>query len=52
MFIRNPQKIKNGKKVGPIKHMVASIFGVHTAKKEPKPTAVFVAIKMNIVILM
>jgi len=38
--------------VGPIKHIVASIFGVHTAKKEPKPTAVFVAIKMKIAILM
>jgi len=52
MLMRNPQNIKNGKNVGPIKHIVASIFGVQTARKDPKPTAVFVAIKMNIVILM
>lgn len=43
-MIKKPEKMSIGKKVGPIRPIVASRFGVITAKNVPNPTAVFEAI--------
>lgn len=42
-LIKKPEKMSIGKNVGPIRPMVASKFGVITAKNVPNPTAVFEA---------
>lgn len=39
-LMRNPEKIKSGKKVGPIRPSVESKLGATMARNEPKPTDV------------